>query len=61
MTILVAVNTVLTGAVMLADTRLANPTATGDVLLHDACQKMVAATPGAWWQSRARSVRRAIS
>lgn len=45
MTILVGVNTLFTGAVMLADTRLSNPGPQGQVLLRDACQKMVTATP----------------
>jgi hypothetical protein len=44
-TILVGVNTVLMGAVMLADTRLSNPGPHGQILLRDACQKMVTATP----------------
>ena len=45
MTILVGVNTVFTGAVMLADTRLSNRVGVNEVLLRDACQKMVTATP----------------
>ena len=37
MTIRVGVNTVLMGAVMLADTRLSNPGPQGQILLRDAC------------------------